>query len=39
MVQDEYSYWHLIAYGLLSHEFGELIAELLLVIKKWTSPN
>jgi hypothetical protein len=39
MVRDEYSYWHPTAHGLLSHEFGELIAELLLVIKKWTSPN
>jgi hypothetical protein len=39
MVRDEYACWHPAAHGLLSHEFGGLIAELLLVIKKWASPN
>ena len=35
MVRDRYASWHPIAHGLLSHEFGELIAELLLAIKQW----
>jgi len=35
MCRDEYASWHPIAHGLLSHEFGELIAELLLAIKRW----
>ncbi len=35
MARDQYAYWHPIAHGLLSHEFGELIAELLLAIKQW----
>ena len=38
MARDEYGCWHPTAHALLSHEFGELIAEFLLVIKKWTSP-
>jgi MULE transposase domain len=35
MVRDKYASWHPVAHGLLSHEFGELIAELLLAIKRW----
>jgi hypothetical protein len=35
MARDQYAYWHPVAHGLLSHEFGELIAELLLAIKQW----
>jgi hypothetical protein len=35
MARDQYTCWHPIAHGLLSHEFGELIAELLLAIKQW----
>ena len=35
MVRDQYASWHPVAHGLLSHEFGELIAELLLAIKQW----
>ncbi|KAH9203596.1 hypothetical protein DL95DRAFT_501919 [Leptodontidium sp. 2 PMI_412] len=35
MVRDQYACWHPVAHGLLSHEFGELIAELLLVVKQW----
>jgi hypothetical protein len=35
MVRDQYACWHPVAHGLLSHEFGELIAELLLAIKQW----
>ncbi|KAH7346348.1 hypothetical protein BKA65DRAFT_274970 [Rhexocercosporidium sp. MPI-PUGE-AT-0058] len=35
MTRDQYACWHPIAHGLLSHEFGELIAELLLAIKQW----
>ena len=38
MVRDECACWHPIAHALLSHEFGELIAEFLLVLKKW-APN
>ena len=37
MVRDNFACWHPAAHGLLSHEFGELIAEFLLVIKKWTN--
>jgi hypothetical protein len=37
IVRDEYGCWHPIAHSLLSHEFGELIAETLLAIKKWTN--
>jgi hypothetical protein len=39
IVRDQYAYWHPVAHGLLSHEFGELIAKFLLAVKKWTSPN
>jgi hypothetical protein len=35
MARDQYSSWHPLAHGLLSHEFGELIAEFLLAIKQW----
>jgi hypothetical protein len=35
MTRDQYACWHPVAHGLLSHEFGELIAELLLAIKQW----
>jgi hypothetical protein len=35
MVRDQYACWRPVAHGLLSHEFGELIAELLLVLKRW----
>jgi hypothetical protein len=34
IVCDSYACWHPVAYGLLLNEFGELIAELLLAIKK-----
>jgi hypothetical protein len=37
IVRDQYTSWHPVAHSLLSHEFGELIAELLLVIKRWTN--
>ena len=39
MVRDEYACWLPIAHALMSHEFGELIAEFLLVIKKWITWN
>jgi hypothetical protein len=35
IVRDRYAYWHPVAYGFLLNEFGELIAEFLLAIKKW----
>jgi len=35
MVRDTYACWLPVAHALLSNEFGELIAEFLLVIKKW----
>ena len=35
MARDQYACWHPLAHGLLSHEFGELIAEFLLAIKDW----
>jgi hypothetical protein len=37
MICDKYTCWIPVAHGLLSHEFGELIAEFLLVIKKWVT--
>ena len=37
MIRDQYGSWRPVAHGLLSHEFGELIAELLLVLKRWTN--
>jgi len=36
MVRDKFTCWHPVAHALLSNEFGELIAEFLLAIKKWT---
>jgi hypothetical protein len=39
MIRDKYACWIPVAHGLLSHEFGELIAEFLLVIKKWVTWN
>jgi hypothetical protein len=35
MARDQYASWHPVAHALLSNEFGELIAEFLLVIKGW----
>jgi hypothetical protein len=37
MVRDEFGCWHPVAHALLSNEFGELIAEFLLVLKRWTN--
>lgn len=37
MVRDKYTSWHPVAHALLSHEFGELIAEFLLVVKNWAN--
>jgi hypothetical protein len=37
MVRDKFGCWHPAAHTLLSHEFGELIAEFLLVLKRWTN--
>ncbi|KAH8585869.1 hypothetical protein B0O99DRAFT_645992 [Bisporella sp. PMI_857] len=39
MVRDQYACWHSVAYALLSNEFGELIAEFLLVVKRWSTWN
>jgi len=39
MVRDLYACWLPVAHALMSNEFGELIAEFLLVIKKWTTWN
>ena len=38
MVRDAYACWRPVAHAFLSNEFGELIAEFLLVIKRW-APN
>jgi hypothetical protein len=35
MVRNEHAHWLPVAHALLSHEFGELIAEMLLVLKWW----
>ena len=37
MVRDKFGSWHSIGHAFLSHEFGELIAEFLLVLKKWSN--
>ena len=37
MVRDTYASWLPVAHALVSNEFGELIAEFLLVIKQWTT--
>ena len=37
MVRDKHVCWLPVTYTLLSNEFGELIAEFLLVIKKWVT--
>ena len=39
MVRDLHACWLPVAHALMSNEFGELIAEFLLVIKKWTTWN
>jgi hypothetical protein len=39
MARDNFGCWHPLAHALLSHEFGELIAEFLLAIKQWTGGN
>ena len=39
MVRDDVAHWHPVAHALLSHEFGELIGQFLLVLKKWTNWN
>jgi hypothetical protein len=39
MVRDQYACWHPVAHALLSNEFSELIAEFLLVIKRWITWN
>jgi MULE transposase domain len=39
MVRDTYACWLPVAHALMSNEFGELIAEFLLVIKKWVTWN
>ncbi len=35
MVRNNYSNWLPVAHALLSHEFGELIGDFLLVVKMW----
>lgn len=39
IVRDTYACWLPVAHALVSNEFGELIAEFLLVIKQWTTWN
>ena len=39
MVRDEHGCWIPVAHALISNEFGELIAEFLLVIKSWVTWN
>lgn len=39
MVRDSHACWIPIAHALLSNEFGELIAQFLLTIKKWVTWN
>jgi hypothetical protein len=37
IVRDNYGCWVPVAHALLSNEFGELIAEFLLLIKQWAN--
>ena len=39
ILRNEYIYWLLVVYTLMSHEFSELIAEFLLVVKRWITWN
>jgi hypothetical protein len=39
MVRDQHACWLPVAHALLSNKFSELIAEFLLVIKKWVTWN